>query len=111
MSAIAELRARIRALERVSACAGKPSEEVASFGLPELDHALPWGGLPRGGLHEVAGAEQDGAAFGFAAALLGRTHGMVLWCRPARQEAGVPYGPGLAEFGLTPDRLILVETT
>jgi protein ImuA len=35
---------------------------------------------------------------------------MVLWCRPARHEAGVPYGPGLAEFGLGPDRLILVDT-
>jgi protein ImuA len=69
------------------------------------------------------GQPGEAAAFGFTAALLaepGARHGAghearrarpLLWCRPSgqRQESGLPYGPGLARFGLSPERLIVVE--
>jgi protein ImuA len=43
--------------------------------------------------------------------LIGRRAGPVLWCRSRRAalETGDPYGPGITEFGLSPDRLILLE--
>ena len=112
MSALAELRRRIRALERTSLSGKANSDKALTFGVAEIDDVLPWGGLAYRGLHEIAGVEGDGSVFGFAAALLGRVEGFVLWCRHrrSRQEAGMPYGPGLAELGLAPDRLILVET-
>ncbi|HET8727793.1 MAG TPA: damage-inducible mutagenesis protein [Alphaproteobacteria bacterium] len=87
-----------------------PQGGVVEFGVPEIDSALPWGGLPRGGLHEIAGPPGQASLFGFAAALVGRLDGPVLWCRCRRDaEAGLPYGPGLARFGLPPRRLILAE--
>ncbi|HYM29742.1 MAG TPA: hypothetical protein VEU47_00490 [Candidatus Cybelea sp.] len=115
---LAALRVELARIERHA-----PVDGVAGLGDAVLDAALPWGGLRRGGLHEIAGAGHEAAASGFAAGLLARllvpaseanasAHGMVLWCRLARdgRERGVPYGPGLARFGLTPSRLILVET-
>jgi len=85
------------------------------LGIAKLDAALPWSGLASSGLHEVLGAAGDAAGFGFAAALLGRlpeSAGRILWCRggPAARAMGRPYGPGLALFGLAPERLILLET-
>jgi len=81
-------------------------------GAAEIDAALPWGGLPCG-LHEIAGPVGDGARLGFAAALTARREGPVLWCRSRRAvlQGGDAYGPGLAGFGLMPDRLILVEAS
>ncbi len=106
-----DLRARIRRLERHAPGAGNAYEtEDASgplpFGVGDIDAALPWGGLPRACLHEVGGG--DGAATGFCAALLARFAGgggVALWCRRGR---GL-YGPGLATFGLDPERLIVVR--
>jgi protein ImuA len=87
-----------------------------SFDLPALDAHLPRGGLAGGALHEVV-PETEGdlpAAFGFAAALLGRMpkEGPVLFVISARGLAayGHPHGHGLDELGLDPSRLILVET-
>ena len=87
-----------------------------SFDLPALDAHLPRGGLAGGALHEVV-PETEGdlpAAFGFAAALLGRMpkQGPVLFVISARGLAayGHPHGHGLDELGLDPSRLILVET-
>ncbi len=83
-------------------------------GAAEIDAALPWGGLPRG-LHEIAGAGGDAAKVAFAALLAGRRSGdggrPILWCRPRRVAltAGDPYGPGIANLGVSPDALILVE--
>jgi protein ImuA len=76
-----------------------------AFGLPALDRHLG-GGLPRGCLHEVAGAVDDGAALGFCAALAGRlaAERPVLWCQPDFDL----YAPGLAASGLDPTRLIVV---
>jgi protein ImuA len=81
---------------------------VRPLGLAGIDRALPGGGLPRGSLHELQGEPGRGAALGFAAALLGRLladggHG--LWIGP-RDEL---FGPGLAELGLPPERLLVVR--
>lgn len=103
------LRARIRRLESHRLAAGSDDGSgVFSLGEPNIDKALPWGGLPRAALHEIL-ANGKGAASGFCAGLLGLLSGddgMVLWCRRGR---GL-YGPGLALFGLSPERLILVRT-
>ncbi len=119
--ALADLRARIRALELGGVPAG-----AAALGIAAIDDALPGGGLARGALHEIevaggAGREAAlGAASGFAAVLLarfaaGRGPGAdrgsgaarrpVLWC----QRRVDLYGPGLAAFGLDPARLIVVR--
>lgn len=91
---------------------------TVSLGLAALDQHLPWGGLPRAALHEIAAASAP-AAGGFAAALLGlssRAHvghtpgRPVVWCRrPARGFSPGLYGAGLARFGLGPGNLILAE--
>jgi protein ImuA len=98
------LRARLARLETL----GRSSSKTVALGLPGIDGALPGGGLARGCLHELCGAPAHGAALGFAAALLGRLMadgGHVVWIGP-RDEL---FGPGLAEFGLTPERLIVVR--
>lgn len=101
-----KLRARIRRIESpVPEDGGRPG--VVSLGVDGIDGALPWGGLPRAALHEVL-AVHGGSATGFCAALLARlagAAGTVLWCR---RGPGL-YGPGLAAFGLVPERLILVR--
>ena len=106
---IAGLRASIRRLERHAPATGDGAA-VLGLGAPEIDGALPWGGLPRAALHEIVGGE--GTADGFCAALLARLagnraerKGWILWCR---RRSGL-YGPGLAAFGLDPGRLIVVR--
>ena len=115
------LRRRIAALERFSGGGGAPApDDAVSLGLAALDGHLPWGGLPRGALHEVvSGAANNGyggvaAAAGFTAAVLGRlarADGRALvWCRrPAQGFRPGLYGAGLARFGLDPAHLILVQ--
>lgn len=79
------------------------------FGLPELDAALAGGGLARGALHEVAGTGADvqhGAASAmFAAGILARIDGKVLWVL----EQPDLFAPGLAAAGLHPDRVIYAQ--
>jgi protein ImuA len=92
--------ARLEALER--------GGRAMALGLSGIDGALG-GGLARGCLHELCGAPAHGAALGFAAALLGRLMadgGHVAWIGP-RDEL---FGPGLAELGLAPERLVVVRT-
>lgn len=114
---LAELRRRLRVLEGLvpSLDAVRNDLPVVRLGLSAIDAALPWGGLPRGGLHEVTSTPTDIAAHGFAAALLGRLMdmpGSLLWCRVKRTayDSGIPYGPGLVRFGLTAPRVVFVET-
>ncbi len=99
---IARLRDRIWALEQ----GNEAPPPVLSIGVP--DAVLPWGGLPLARLHQIALA--DGTGLGFAAALLGLiSRGRpVLWCR--RRGSAMPFLPGLAPFGLPPDRVMIVET-
>lgn len=90
--------------------------DVASFlpfGVAGIDEALG-GGLPRAALHEIAAANEAdmAAATGFALVLAAHCaqSRAVLWIAEdmARLESGVPYGPGLDEIGLAPERLLTV---
>lgn len=105
-SALESLRARVRAIEGGGIDVGRM---VARLGGP-LDAALPWGGLPYRALHEVTGSVATGCVAGLAARAL-RRGGALLWCtsRPLARRLGEPYGPGLARFGIGPDRLWLVQ--
>jgi protein ImuA len=108
-SLLAELRERVRRIERPAAM----GHGVLPFGVAAIDRALPDGGLARGALHEILGMggdEEDGAlAAAFAAGILGRLAatkgGLVLWCLPHPDL----YGPGLAAHGLDPGRVVLVR--
>lgn len=99
------LRAKVRALEH----AERRPVDVLPFGVAELDAALPAGGLALGALHEVAGGGDDAvggaAAALFAAGIVARLPGPVLWCitRPDL------FAPALSQAGLGPDRVIYVE--
>jgi protein ImuA len=103
--AIDLLREKIRRLE----AADRRLSGVLPFGLPEMDARLPGGGLALGALHEVAGAGHgalDGAAAAlFAAGILARTMGHILWCVRDQDL----YAPGLEAAGLSADRVIYVE--
>jgi protein ImuA len=112
---IAELYDRIRHLGGSGQRKPEDQQSLFSTGIEAFDNALPWGGLPRAGLHEIIAADSSIAAGGFCAALMARLieasrsemgePGTALWCRRGR---GL-YGPGLALFGLDPDRLIIVH--
>ena len=104
---IDDLRLRIAHLEH-----GARSRALGALtlGIAAIDGHLPGGGLARGALHELVGGGPDlahgAAAALFAAALLGRSKGPVLWVLKARDL----FAPGLATAGLHPDRLIYAET-
>src|ERR671933_1630604 len=103
---LADLRERIRKLERGSA----RKRPALPFGIAQLDMHLPEGGLARGCLHEVVGGGPDlahgAAAALFTAGVLARLKGPVLWCLKARDL----FAPALAGVGLHPDRVIYAET-
>jgi protein ImuA len=103
--AIDVLREKIRCLE----AADRRSVGFLPFGLAEMDAHLPGGGLALGALHEVSGTGNgalDGAAAAlFAAGIMARLTGPVLWCL---RDPDL-FAPGLAAAGLTPDRVIYVE--
>ncbi|MBP2309117.1 hypothetical protein GBZ48_35265 [Azospirillum melinis] len=100
---LADLRARIRRIEG----AGGEEGRTLAFGINSVDGHLPDGGLPLGCLHAVA-ADNPGAGTGFATALLARLatpERPALWILRGRDL----YAPGLAAYGLTPDRLVAVR--
>lgn len=100
---LADLRARIRRIEG----AGGEGGRTLAFGIDSVDGHLPDGGLPLGCLHAVM-AEDPGAGTGFAATMLARLatpKRPVLWILRGRDL----YAPGLAAYGLTPDRLVAVR--
>ena len=100
---LADLRARIRRIEG----AGGEGGRTLPFGVEAIDAHLPDGGLPLGCLHAVT-AEDPGAGTGFAATLLGRLatpKAPAVWILRGRDL----YAPGLAAYGLTPDRLVAVR--
>lgn len=98
---LAELRAHIRRLEGGNGSVGG----AIPLGVAAIDEALPDGGLPGGCVHELTGGDA-GTATAFAAAALSRvataTAKPALWIVRGRDL----YAPGLAFYGLTPDRLI-----
>jgi protein ImuA len=122
-----ELRARLRALERP----GTQARATLSLGAAEIDAALPWGGLPLGRLHQITGGEDGfgGPPIAFTARLAARLagqppddgrepgrepereRGLVLWVVAAGTPDDTLYGPGLAAWGLTPDRLVVARAT
>ena len=65
-----------------------------------------------GALHEIAAAREAeiAAATGFALGLAARAPARVLWIAEdlSLAESGAPYGPGLDQAGLAPERLITV---
>ena len=104
--AVVALRERVRHLD---AGADRSKAGTLPFGLPALDDHLPGGGLALGALHEIAGDASD-AAYGagaalFAAGLLARLAGPVLWSLSRRDL----FAPALAGVGLHPDRVLYVE--
>lgn len=134
---LASLRARIAVLEGFgggerraglgdhSPGDGPGPAPVVSLGGPEIDRALPWGGLVRGALHEILEEPGSaGAADGFAAFLLARlataapsspvlsrpvASRPVLWVCAARGSYAPPYAPGLRAFGLDPARVLVAR--
>ena len=103
---LSELRERIAELDGgVTRHAG-----ALAFGIPEIDAALPGGGLAYGALHEFAGGGAgtvDGAAAALCAAgIAARTKGPIIWCL-TRPDL---FFPALAQVGLHPDRVIFVES-
>lgn len=108
---IDDLRLKLSRLE----AAGEGRAGALTFALPALDDHLPQGGLAFGAVHEITPAEENdlAAAFGFLIALLGRVPGRapLLLVLSAKKLArlGRPHGHGLADLGLDPSRLTLVE--
>src|SRR5690348_9478694 len=107
---LARLREQIRTLEKPSLI----GRSALEFGEPSVDDELPTGGLASGCLHELAAAPHDAAAYGLVAVLVGRLlgeAGLALWCRvdAAGRGTALPYGPGLARFGVPADRLIFAR--
>lgn len=102
---LAALRVQIGQIE----AGRRPNGAVLPFGLAEVDSHLPGGGLALGALHEVSGGGADladgAAAMLFAAGIAARSRGKVLWCL---RRADL-FAPGLAQAGLSPDRVIHVE--
>lgn len=102
---LADLRETIRGLEARDA----PRRQTLPFGIASMDAALPGGGLVTGALHEVAGGGAgaiDGAAAAlFAAGIVARLPGPVLWC-VTRPDL---FAPALSQAGLGPDRVVYVE--
>ena len=98
---VAALRRKIGQIDGAG-CAGQP---CLPLGLPEIDGALPGGGLRRGCVHEVGG---DEAATGFCATVLARAGargGALLWLA----QHGDLHAPGLVRYGIEAGRLVVVE--
>lgn len=111
--ALAHLRRLLPTLEDQA-----PGRRPLAFAIPEIDAVLPRGGLDRGLVHEIAptAVTDWGAALGFTAALLGQAlaaeagPALLVVSEQGFAGAGEPYGHGLNGLGLSPDRLIFIQT-
>ncbi len=103
--AVEKLRAEIARLESQ----GRRVHAALPFGIDKVDSRLPGGGLARGALHEIAGGGSavvhGSAAALFAAGVVARLDGWVLWCL-TRPDL---FAPATYQAGLDPDRVIYVE--
>lgn len=104
---LAALRSQVAALERGTV--RHRAATVLPFEIADLDRHLPGGGVALGAVHEIAGAgpevEHGAAPALFAAGLLARRPGPVLWILGNRDL----FTAGLAGAGLDPRRLVLVQ--
>jgi len=104
---MAALRDRIAGLERRGG--GGRAAASLPFGVAEIDRHLPDCGLALGAVHEVSAGgpevEHGAAPALFAAGLLARRPGPVLWILGRRDL----FAAGLAQAGLDPGRLLLVQ--
>jgi protein ImuA len=123
---IERLRRELCRREAMNSLSGQCGPSV-TLGITSIDGALD-GGLARGALHEIAAARETHlpAASIFALALavramkkVERSSSQTLSWKPAAAvlwiaedlslaENGAPYGPGLADTGISPDRLIAI---
>lgn len=104
---LGELQAAIRRIERGGVAFDKA---VVTSGYAPFDRHLPGGGLIRAACHEIGGV----AASGLAAGLAGRAlmaGGQLFWCQSdagIRHHGGL-YGPGLAHYGISPERCLHIR--
>jgi protein ImuA len=113
---IARIEAHMPGLEHRAGQESRAYRSRVAFG-NSLDPLLN-GGLARGALHEILAASPGdvAAAAGFVLALASRfaadSQAPILWISEdfATRENGALYGPGLALYGLDPDRLVLIHT-
>ena len=101
-AALARLRDTLAGLT-TRAPGGAASAPIPIF----ADASLIGTGLARGALHEVCAAS-PGSGVAFAAILLARCGGQVLWIT-TEQESNLVWPPGLLAFGLAPESLILAR--
>jgi protein ImuA len=99
-SALSQLRRKIERLGTAGA-----ERRTLAFGIEAIDRALPGGGLALGAVHGTDGARASLSAL-FAAGILARLPGPVIWCLHSRDL----FAPALARVGLHPDRVIYCET-
>ncbi|HWT13404.1 MAG TPA: protein ImuA [Allosphingosinicella sp.] len=108
---LAALRAEVRRIENGGRAVAVP---CLPFGVAAVDSRLAGGGLAIAALHEAAPATpalgDDAAATLFLAAVAARLsrargEGIVLWALSRRDL----FAPGLAQAGLTPERLLYAE--
>jgi protein ImuA len=108
VGALPAIEQRREKIQRIEA-GNRRAAEFLPFGIPQVDERLPGGGLIMGALHEVAGGGNgaiDGAAAAlFAAGIVARAKGQILWC-VVRQDL---FAPAIAQAGLSPDRVVYVE--
>ncbi len=111
---VSALRGAIAKIERKHASLDEAAL-LLPFGIAEIDDVLG-GGLAPAALHEITatGEAEIAAATGFTLALACRAPAnAVLWIAEemTARESGTPYGPGLDEIGLPPERLVTVTAT
>lgn len=116
-SARTDTLARLRgSIERIETHGDTYTSDRVALGHAEADAVLQ-GGLARGTLHEVFALEtrQIGAATGFAAGIAHRLMKgrPLLWVRQdfVAREAGALAMTGLAELGLDPRHVVLVQAS
>jgi len=108
--AVSALKHAIRSIE---AGAAMGNHGAVALAVPPIDGALG-GGLARAALHEIAAARESAmaAASGFVLALAASAGDAraVLWIAEDMGliENGTPYGPGLDDLDLAPERLVTV---